>query len=182
MKLSESESNLFQELYYPLLFYTNQKRRILPKIFTVFGLQQRSSEQLNNIRNVLFQQINLLDQFIGENPFHFSRQELTIVDNWRRSQVGRYFIFRETNYYTIFLSNIKPIQAYGVIALRQEFTKIFNDALPIYIETALLPFNDKIIADGIFSRYRLKFGAGFIRNLQQSYRQALDRDGLIISL
>jgi hypothetical protein len=182
MKLSEPESNLFHELYYPLLFYTNQKRRLIPDVFTVSGLRKKSSEQLKIIRSVLFQQFNLFDQFIFENPFQFSSPELEIVDAWKHSQVGKYFIFRETNYHTIFLSNVKPIKAYGVMALNREFNKIFNEELPIYIETALLPFKDRIITDGIFSYYRLNFGAGFARNLQKSYQKALDDDGLIISL
>ncbi|HEX9975458.1 MAG TPA: hypothetical protein VGD14_25635 [bacterium] len=182
MKLSEPESNMFHELYYPLLYYTNQKRRLIPDVFTVRGLRKKSSEQLKIIRNVLFQQLNLFDQFIFENPFHFSSPELEIVDDWKHSCVGKYFIFRETNYYTIFLSNIKPIKAYGVMALNKEFNEIFTEELPIYIETALLPFKDKIITDGIFSYYRLKFGAGFARNLQKSYQQAIDQEGLIVSL
>lgn len=182
MKLSGRESNMFHELYYPLLFYTNQKRRILPQVFTVLGLQKQSSKQLKNIRDVLFQQLSLFDQFTFENPFHFSLGELEIVNHWKRSRVGRYFIFRETDYYTIFLSNVKPIKAYGVIALNKEFNKIFKEELPIYIEAALLPFNEKIITDGIFSYCRLEFGAGFIRSLQKSYQTALDQDGLIISL
>lgn len=182
MKLAEPESNLFHKLYYPLLFFTNQKRRILPDVFTVSGLQQKSSEQLKTIRSVLFQQLNLFDQFIVTNPFHFSSKQLEIVDAWKRSRLGRYFIFSEANNCTIFLSNIKPMQAYGVLALNREFKSIFNEEFPVYIETALLPFNDKIIADGIFSYYRINFGAGFIRNLQKSYQKALDQEGLIISL
>lgn len=68
------------------------------------------------------------------------------------------------------------------MALNREFNKIFEEEFPIYIETALLPFKNRIITDGIFSYYRLKFGAGFTRNLQKSYQKALDEDGLIISL
>lgn len=182
MKLSASECQLFFNIYYPLLFYTNQQRRIIPNIFTVDGLKRAHSAQLKVIRNIMHQQINLIDQFILKNPVHLSSDELEIVASWKRSFIGRFFIFRETNYHTIFLSNIKPIKAYGVVALNKEFEEIFNEPLPIYIETVLIPFNDKIITDGIFSHFRLKFGSGFTRNLHKSYQKAIDNEGIITCL
>ena len=96
--------------------------------------------------------------------------------------MGRFFIFRETNYYTVFLSNVRPAKAYAVLALNAQFSKIFTEPLPVYVEAALLPFKDKIITDGIFSRFRLEFGGGFIRNLQKSYHEAIDNEGIITSL
>lgn len=180
--LSEFECKLFFDLYYPLLLFINQQSHIIADIFTVDGLRKKSSEQLKSLRTILYQQANLFDRFISKNPYHFSTDELKIVERWKKWVVGRFFIFRETNYYTIFLSNIKPMKAYAVYALNKEFSKIFPDPLPVYIETALLPFKNKIITDGIFSRYRLEFGSGFIRNLHQSYLKAIDNEGIITSL
>jgi len=182
MKLSESESQLFFDLYYSLMLFINRQRRILPEIFTVKGLRKASSKQLKSIRQALDQQTNLFDLFITKNPFNFSPDKLQIIERWKLWLVGRFFIFRETDYYTIFLSNIKPMKAYAVLALNKEFSKIFPDPLPIYVETALLPFNGRIVTDGIFSRYRLEFGSGFIRNLNQAYHEALANEGIITSL
>ena len=182
MQLTESESNLFFNLYHPLLLFINQQRRIIADVFTVDGLRNKSSEHLKSLRTVLFQQPSLFDQFIVTNPFHFLPHELEIINGWKKFLVGRFFIFRETNYYTVFLSNVRPIRAYGVLPLNAQFSKIFPDPLPVYIETALLPFKDKIITDGIFSRFRLEFGSGFIRNLQKFYQQAIDNEGLITCL
>ncbi|UCE06947.1 MAG: hypothetical protein JSW07_02590 [bacterium] len=182
MKLTSTECKLFFDLYYPLLFYINQQRRIIADVFTIDGLRKKSSERLKSLREILYQQPILFDFFILQNPFQFSPDELEIVSSWKKWLVGRFFIFRETNYYTIFLSNVKPMKAYAVIALNREFSKIFPESLPIYIETALLPFKNKIITDGIFSRYRLEFGSGFIRNLHQSYLEAIDNEGIITSL
>lgn len=182
MKLTATENELFFDLYHSLLLFTNQQRRIFPRLFTRRGLKEASLQQFQILRGVLYQQINLVDEFISLNPFHFSVHELEIVADWKRSILGRFFIFLETSDYTIFLSNIKPIKAYGVVALNKNFTTIFQEPLPIYVEAVLLPFANKIITDGIFSRYRLNFGAGFTRNLQQSYWQALDQWGLISSI
>jgi hypothetical protein len=182
MKLTESECTLFFNLYHPLLLFINQQQKIIADVFTLEGLRKKSSEQLKSLRAVLLNRPSLLDQFIAINPFHFFPNELEIISSWKKWLVGRFFIFRETNYYTIFLSNVKPTRAYAVMALNAHFSKIFSDALPIYIETALLPFKDKIITDGIFSRFRLEFGSGFTRHLQQSYLEAIDNGGIITSL
>lgn len=182
MKLSPSEASLFFDLYYHLLFFTNRQRNIIPEVFTVKGLEKKSSEQLKSIRGVLYRQNYLIDEFISQNPFKFNSDELLIVASWKRFMVGRFFILRETNYYTIFLSNLKPMKAYGVMALNKEFSRIFTESFPVYVETALLPFNQKIITDGIFSHYRLESGQGFIRNLHQSYLKAIDTEGMITSL
>jgi hypothetical protein len=182
MKLTETECKLFFNLYHPLLLFINQQRRIIADVFTVAGLREKSSEQLQSLRTILYQCPHIFDYFISKNPFHFASNELEIVASWKKWLVGRFFIFRETNYYTIFLSNVKPMKAYAVIALNNAFSKIFPEPLPVYIETALLPFKDKIITDGIFCRYRLEFGSGFIRNLHQSYLEAVDNEGIITSL
>jgi hypothetical protein len=182
MKLTERECQLFFDLYHHLLLFINQQHHILGDVFTMNGLRKKSSEQLKSLRSILQQQPNLFDFFVSQNPFHFSATELKIIENWKGWLVGRFFIFRETNYYTIFLSNFKPMKAFAVHAHHKEFSKIFSEPLPVYIETALIPFKDKIITDGIFSRYRLAFGSGFIRSLHESYREAIDNEGIITSL
>lgn len=182
MKLTQSECNLFYDLYHPLLLFVNQQHHVLPEVFTVEGLRKKSSEQLKSLRSILVKQRHWFDEFIAANPFHFSADELAMVNNWKKWLVGRFFIFRETDYYTVFLSNIKPIRAYAVLSMTNRFSKIFGEPLPIYVETALLPFNDKIITDGIFSHFRLNFGSGFIRNLHQSYLEAIDNGGITTSL
>jgi hypothetical protein len=182
MKLTEAECTLFFNLYHPLLLFINQQYQIIADVFTLDGLRKKSSEHLKSLRTVLINQPSLFDLFISTNPFHFLPHELEMINSWKKWLVGRFFIFRETNYYTVFLSNIRPIRAYAVMALNAQFSKIFAEPLPVYVETALLPFKDKIITDGIFSRFRLEFGGGFIRNLQKSYLEAIDNEGIITSL
>ena len=99
MQLTESECNLFYNLYHPLLLFVNQQRHVIADVFTVEGLRKKTSEQLKTLRTILFQQSSLLDQFLITNPFHFLPHELEIINSWKKWLVGRFFIFRETNYY-----------------------------------------------------------------------------------
>ena len=182
MILSKEEANFFFELYYNLLLFTNRQRRIIPRVFTTSGLRKLPSEQLKSIRRVLFDQSHLIDQFISKNPANFSDFKLEIIYSWKRAVPGRFFMFKEMETVTIFLSNLRPSRAYGVVGLAKEFCMIFPEPLPVYLGTVLLPFLNKIITDGIFSRYRLEFGTGFQHNLRKSYDQAIEETGIIYSL
>ncbi len=182
MILSKEEAKYFFELYYNLLLFTNRQRRIIPHVFTTDGLGKLPTEQLKSIRRALFSQPNLIDQFIQKNPPHFSDFQLEIIHSWKRAITGRFFIFKEMETVTIFLSNIRPAKAYGVVGLNKEFNTIFPEPLPIYFDAVLLPFLNKIVTDGIFSRFRLEFGSGFKNNLQKSFDQAVAETGIIYSL
>lgn len=50
------------------------------------------------------------------------------------------------------------------------------------VESVLLPFNDKIIYDSIFSPYRMTFGGGIRRSFNDAYQEAKSKFGIITSL
>jgi hypothetical protein len=54
--------------------------------------------------------------------------------------------------------------------------------LPVMTETILLPFRDKIIYDGLLSSFRISFGGGIRRSLNESYETAKERLGIGTSL
>lgn len=54
--------------------------------------------------------------------------------------------------------------------------------LPILVEAVLLPFRDQIVFDGILKPYRIIFGGGIRSNLNDVYRDAKERFGIITSL
>lgn len=49
-------------------------------------------------------------------------------------------------------------------------------------ETVLLPFKDRIVYDGLLSGYNISFGGGIKRMLNDSYRRAKERQGIVTSL
>jgi hypothetical protein len=54
--------------------------------------------------------------------------------------------------------------------------------LPIYTETVLLPFEGQIIYDGILHSYAVSLGPNIRRRLNETYRNAQEREGIITSL
>jgi hypothetical protein len=95
---------------------------------------------------------------------------------------GKFYLFRELKKYTVFLSSATQPVAYGVLALSQPFEKLVGPYLPVLTETVLLPFQGLIVYDGLLTTYRISFGGGIRRMLNQSYKEAKARHGIITSL
>ena len=83
----------------------------------------------------------------------------------------------------IFLSTSDRPTAYGVLALTETFGELFgSEGLPQLVETLLLPFKGKVIYDGLMSSYDVSLGGGIKRSLNNSYRDAKERLGVVTSL
>ena len=95
---------------------------------------------------------------------------------------GRFYVFRELKKYTVFLTTTDPAIAYGVLALSQPFEDLIGPYLPVLTQTVLLPFKDKIVYDGLMSSYSISFGPGIRRSLNESFKEAKLRHGIVTSL
>jgi Domain of unknown function (DUF6398) len=54
--------------------------------------------------------------------------------------------------------------------------------LPVLIEAVLLPFKGKIVYDGLMTGYRISFGSGIRRLLNESFKAAKARHGIVTAL
>jgi hypothetical protein len=52
----------------------------------------------------------------------------------------------------------------------------------VFTETVLLPFKDTIIYDGLLNSYNISFGPGYRRDLNETYKEAKQRIGIVTSL
>ena len=82
----------------------------------------------------------------------------------------------------MFLSTTSPAIAYGVLALSQPFEDLIGPYLPVLTQTVLLPFKGMIVYDGLMSSYSISFGPGIRRNLNQDFKEAKARHGIVTSL
>lgn len=182
MKLSKEDVELFYKLYHPLLVYAKKKFNIVRSTTSPEDLKKFPLEEINKLRDRLYEHPELIDLFVGENPLDFSTNELKIINSWENFVKGKFIIFHYLKNYTIFLDEGTPSKAYGVLALNTPFKDMFGPTLPIMVEAVLLPFNDKIIYDSIFLRYSIIFGGGVRRSFNDAYQEAKSRFGIITSL
>jgi hypothetical protein len=183
MLLAPQDVLLFFKLHRTLMFFVNQRLQVLaeplatPEEFAALPPVVRLK-----VRNAFLQHAELIQAFVGENPAHLSEEDLAIVRSWQHLVHGKFYIFRELRNYTVFLSTDQQPVAYGVLALSQPFEKLVGPYLPIFTETVLLPFKDRIVYDGLLNAYNISFGAGIRRGLNESYNEAKARRGIVTSL
>ena len=182
-QLHIDEGKLFYKLHPALMFFANERLKLVPD--EVAAPEEYTSlppETRIKVRDALHDQPDLIDEFVRENPFKFTPEELEIVAGWKQAVAGAFYIFRYLKNYTIFLSSGSPNKAYGVLALADSFEQLVGPYLPILTDAVLLPFKGKIIYDGLLSSYRVSFGGGIKRSLNDTYREAKDRLGIVTTL
>jgi len=183
MILSPQDAELFFKLHRALMFFVNQRLQAVPdRPADPDEFSLLSPETLLKVRDAFLQHTDLIQSFIEENPARLSDEELAIVGSWQHRVHGKFYIFREMQKYMVFLSTAKPTVAYGVLALWQPFEELIGPYLPIMTETVLLPFKDMIVYDGLMTSYNISFGGGVRRMLNESYKEAKARHGIVTTL
>lgn len=171
MKLSQQEVELFYELMWSLQFFVKQKLKLLRKIRTLQDYSDCSQQDKMKVRQMMYENIELIDIFIKENPQNFSDEKLDIVASWKNFIFDNFHIERILKKYTVFISSKNDV--YAVLALTNDFGELIHKSqLPFYVKAVLLPFKGKIIYDGLFERYNIYFGGGISSDLKEVYLAA----------
>lgn len=180
MLLSPEDARLFFKLMPALQVFANQKLQIIKRLEHVEHYQKISDEQRIKLRNAFYKSADLIDEFVRENPFGFSADELGIISGWKNFVAGDFMIERVLKKYSIFIDNNK---VYGVLALTQPLHQVLGGMpLPVYVKTVLLPFKGKIIYDGLIETYSILFGHGVATSVSNTYRAAKQQGKIIESL
>lgn len=183
MLLASEESERFYRIWWPLLRFVNEQRQIVPKLLKQqIEAGSLSPQQAYKIRSALWKDDSLREAFMSENPAGLDQQDLSLVASWRQRRSGQFFVFRHLKSYTVFIDSSSPPKAYGVLGLLSPFEEVVGSYLPVLVEAVLLPFENKIIYDGLIAPYSVSFGSGYRADLNLAYRDAKEREGIITSL
>jgi Domain of unknown function (DUF6398) len=180
--LTPQDADLFFKLHRSLMCFVNERLQIVPDVGTPEQFSALPPETRLKVRKALLDEMDLIQVFVDANPFDLTDGELEIVCSWQHQLFGKFFLFRYLKNYTVFLSTEEPAVAYGVLALTQPFEELVGPYLPVWTETVLMPFKGKIIYDGLMSSFNISFGPGVRRNLNESFKEAKLRHGIVTSL
>jgi hypothetical protein len=180
--LSWDEVKRFYSIWFLLLHYVNQKKKLVKSFPAEWGKVSVRPEDALPLRDALWADDSLREAFIAENPAKLSPADLSMVESWKYRVMTNFFIFRYQKKHTIFLAEGSPARAYGVIGLTDSFEDFVGTYLPIYVKAVLLPFEDRIIYDGLLLPYPVMFGSGIKRDLDETYRFIDESEGVITSL
>lgn len=181
MKLSPEEADLFYKLMLPLQYFVKRRLGMMPDAETLEGYINADFEDKIPVRNALYENIHLLKDFIEENPANLTEKELGIVAGWKRFIKGDFYLERFLKPYTVFIGDKNKV--YGVLGLKQGLDeKVHKSYLPLRLTTVLLPFQGKIVYDGVFQSYNVFFGRGIRDDLKEIYLAAKQKGKIIASL
>ncbi len=180
MTLSESDAGLFFQLMLQLLQYANRKIGLIPDCRTIDDFKNLEQDARLRLRDALYANCDLFDQFAAENPAGLNSEELNIVSKWRNFVAGQFFIERYLAKHAIF---IKDETVYGVLALHDPFDYLVpKERLPTMVKTVLLSFKGKIVYDGLMSTYSIFFGSGVRGSLREKYLRAKQQGQIVDTL
>jgi hypothetical protein len=184
MNLTFDEGTLFYDLYAAILSFVNRKLKVSSEQFSDSREYTSTPVQARvAIRDAFFNHRELIDAFVQDNPAKLSSDQLEIVATWKHAVVGKFYVFRYLVKYTVFLtSGGTPNKAYGVLGLADPLEEVIGPYLPRLITAVLLPFQGKIIYDGLVSGFNITFGGGMKRMLNEEYKQAKEAFGIITAL
>ena len=182
MRLPPQDTERFYRIWFALLHYVNAHLHLVPAFPSAPGEQDVSPEVTMQVRDALWANDALREQFITDNPAQLSAPDLALVASWQYRLSGSFYIFRSLQHYTIFLSDMTPAHAYGVLGLVSTIEETVPLPLPVFTQAVLLPFEHHIIYDSLLTSYKVVFGPGYRRDLQELYRNIQEREGIITSL
>jgi hypothetical protein len=181
MILTEQECKLFYDLTWSLQYFVNQKLNLIPAIKSLDDYIALDREQKLLVRNALYENIGLIDDYINDNPQNFSVEELAQVRGWKQFVKDKFYIERYLKKHSIFIGSKNKV--YAVYGVSQPLSDLIDKShLPHMIETVLLPFANKIIYDGLLAHYSIHFGRGISSGLKDTYLMAKNNDAIIESL
>lgn len=182
MQLSPEDAKLFYRLYFSLLFFVNEQFKFLKEPKSPEDLKDVNIQHKIQLRDKLYENPDLIDVFVQQNPYNMSPSDLEIIEGWNDFVKERLILFRYLKNYTIFLDTKNPPIAYGVLGTYYPLRELIEKKPPIMMDVALLPFKGQIVCDGILSYYKLTLGGFLGGNYEESYRKAKFRTGIITSL
>lgn len=182
MRLSTQDVKVYYKLHPRLLFYASQHRDHDAPPETLDDFLDLELDEKMEVRDYLYDHLEIIDSLVEENPFNFSLEELEIIQGWKHAVRGNFFLVKYLKKYAVFLDESDPPRAYGVVSLTDELEDMLGPHLPVFLEAVLLPFKGQIVYDGLLRPYRLLFGGGIRRELHHAYQQAKSMFGIITSL
>lgn len=171
MQLATEDAALFYRAWDALLIWVNDRRKVVPPFPPPTIEQPIAPELAAKIRDVLWADDSLREQFLAEGAAGLGDAERALIDSWKHRVRGTFLIYSHMKKHSIFMSDA----IYGVRGIITPFEAMFP-YLPVFAQAVLLPFRDVIITDGLLATppMMMTFGGGARRMFKNQYSAARD--------
>lgn len=171
--LCKKAADHYYKLYFALLDYINKKYKIHPEIKKIYKQEGLDINKLYDIDEYLWKHKKIIDDFIRDNDYKFTDEELSEIKEFKNAITSDFFVVvgfdRE---YTKILSDDGKL--YMVKGVRADFDKIMNPKeLPKIISTTLLMFNGNIVFKSFFGNIDIVFGNDVKKDIVNKMKSAI---------
>ena len=171
--LCKNAVNQYYKLYFAILDYINKKYKIHPEIEKIYKQEGLDINKLYDIDKYIWDNKKIIDDFIKDNNYKFTIEELNEIKEFKNAITSDYFVIvgfdRE---YTKFLSSDGKL--YMVKGIRVDFDKIVNPSeLPKIVSTTLLMFKGNIIFKSFFGNVEVVFGNDVKKDIIKQMKSAV---------
>lgn len=171
--LCKDAANHYYKLYFALLDYINKKYKIHPEIKKIYKQEGLDANKLNDIDKYLWEHREEIDDFIKENNYKLTNEELQEISEFKNAITSDNFVIvgfdRE---YTKILSEDGKL--YMVKGIRADFDKIMNPKeIPKVISTTLLMFKENIVFKSFFGNVEVVFGNDIKKDIINQMKSAI---------
>lgn len=131
MRLNEEEYYKYLEIHQGLIYYVGKKKKLIPTTMSLDTFLNFSIPEKFPIRNALYENIHLWDDYIKENSENLSDDDKDIIRGFKYFKEGNFYIVKLTKKYALFLGDK---YVYGVHALSDPFQSLLGNNLPVMVK------------------------------------------------
>ena len=179
--LSEDDSDLFYELWLPLLDYVNRKSDINKSIGKISTKGRYDPNDLMPIVKHLWNNSDsIISSYLLDAGDGICLEHRNIIDSWRHHITSRFLLERHLKRGSIFIDTHNTDNVYLVKGLKSSWKEmVWMFSLPVCLEATLIPFRNTIVSDGLVVPYNIHFGGGITKQFYSIYMKAQKTDKII---
>ena len=148
MVLDNEQCERFFDTMDALLFYVNDRFKVVEQ-FTLNYTGQIGDLKTALVAQALWDNVEIIDEFVRDNPFHLSQRHLDTARSWKVALPGIYTVVRYQNGRALMMNDRGVFSVCGVTnEIEHEIGKA-----PAYVDLVLIPFDDLIVYDGFLQAY-----------------------------
>ncbi len=179
LHLEEREFHVFINLYTELLLFSGKRNGSIPQNMTMQKFRNLPVSKKSELREGMYESDDVFKAFLSQNEKKISKEEAGLVAGFNDYERGVFYVVGKTKE---FFHLLGEKYTYGVKAISPSSRDLLEGDYPLMINTVLLPFQDKIICDGLVSYYNLIFGKNTSASLKSQAAGSTAKFGIIQSL
>ena len=176
MILNNEQNDRFFDTMDSLLYYVNERFRVVEG-FTLDFASALDDVKGSIVAHTLWENVEIIDEFVRDNPHHLSQQCLQVALSWKNALPGLYTLVRYQGGRAVLMGEAGVFSVAGVT---YELEGEIGPA-PAYVELVLLPFDDLIVYDGFMQAYDTEGTPAELSRIQDEFENRCAHEGIALT-